>query len=130
MPCPSPARYLSACQVSPVTLPAAFAGSALRSGRQGENGAQQRTQQTRQRGIRASTFSNTQGATAFLVTGWSPRAFYDSGFRQTTSRGQEKLYEVPFPLPPAKLKNLFKQELSPEPLDRNLFELRVNQKQF
>jgi len=64
------------------------------------------------------------------VTGGSLQAFYNSCFSQTKSRGQEKWYEVTFPPPPAKLKNLLKWELSPEPLDRNLFELRANQKQF
>lgn len=63
-------------------------------------------------------------------TGGSPQPCYNNSFSQVKSREQEKWDEVIFPAPPAKLKILFKWELSPEPSDRNLFELRVNQKQF
>lgn len=59
-----------------------------------------------------------------------PEGFLQQRFQSDQVREQEKWHEVTFPPPPAKLKNLFKWELSPKPLDRNLFELRVNQKQF
>lgn len=83
---------------------------------------------------RPATFEPWSGAVlgehSLWLTGGSSKPYYNSSFSQAKSREQEKWYEVIFPAPPAKLKILFKWELSPEPSDRNLFELRVNQKQF
>lgn len=107
-----------------------FAGSALRMGGKGRKRSSEGHSRLDCAASEPRRSAALRETTAFLVTGGSPQALYNSSFIQTKSRGQEKLYEVTFPLPSAKLKSLFNWELSPEPLDRNLFELRAKQKQF